>query len=118
MRILQVTDSFKPVIGGLERHVETLAQEQARRGHHVAVATLSRAAHPGGEADGAPAVYRLEGWSRILGPFYASPERRLHPTSPDPGLMQQLRRVIAHEHPHIIHAHGWIVYSLLPLMPG
>jgi hypothetical protein len=40
MRILQVTDFYRSVIGGLERHVETLSQELIRLGHAVTVVTL------------------------------------------------------------------------------
>lgn len=39
MHILQVTDFYRPVIGGLERHVETLSQELIRLGHTVTVVT-------------------------------------------------------------------------------
>ena len=115
MRILQLTDFYPPVIGGLERHVQTLAHELARRGHEVAVATLAHPSAPAFEQDGSVRVHRLSGWHRALAPFYQSPERPFHPTVPDPGVMAALRRVIAREQPEIINAHSWLLYSLLPL---
>jgi hypothetical protein len=33
---------------------------------------------------------------------------------PDPETALGLRHVIAHERPEVIHAHNWIVHSLLP----
>ena len=41
MRILQLTDLYPPVIGGLERHVATLSAEFIRRGHAVTIVTLA-----------------------------------------------------------------------------
>lgn len=115
MRILQLTDFYPPVIGGLERHVQTLAHELAHRGHEVTVATLAHPRAPAFEQDGPVRVHRLTGWHRALTPFYQSPERPFHPTAPDPGVMAALRRVIAREQPEIINAHSWLLYSLLPL---
>ncbi len=44
VRVLQVSDGYPPATGGLERTVQALARELARRGHASEVATLS---HPG-----------------------------------------------------------------------
>ncbi len=127
MRILMLSDFYPPTVGGLERHVQALAHELVRRGHDVAVATLQ----PGGEdahgtgtraapceEDGDGSIvrlYRLAGWSRALAPFYENQARPFHPTVPDPGIVAALRRVVAAERPHIVHAHGWMLYSFLPL---
>ena len=40
MRVLMLSEFYPPIIGGMERHVQTLSHELVRRGHHVAVATL------------------------------------------------------------------------------
>jgi glycosyltransferase involved in cell wall biosynthesis len=116
VRILQLTDFYKPVIGGLERHVEVLAQELARRGHQVAVATLAQRGAPAYEQADGVRVYRLGSWSQALRPFYVHAERRFHPPMPDAGVVTALRGVIRRERPQIIHAHGWILYSALPLV--
>lgn len=115
MRILQLTDFYRPVIGGLERHVEVLAHDLARRGHRVSVATLTNPTAPTRERDGDLSIYRLGGWHRALAPFYQDADRRFHPTAPDPGVIAGLRAVIRRERPDVIHAHGWILYFALPL---
>lgn len=52
MRIVQVCPFFKPHIGGVESHVEIVATELARRGHHVTVLTSRHARTlPRGERD-------------------------------------------------------------------
>src|SRR5438128_7605427 len=115
MRILMVSDFYPPIIGGLERYVQTLAHELLRRGHQVSVATLWHEGSPGYELDAGVRVHRLAGWNRLLAPFYESSARQFHPTAPDPGVMAGLRHVVARERPDIVHAHGWMLYSFLPL---
>ena len=116
MRILQVPDFYPPVLGGMERQVQTLSQELARRGHQVAVATSPHPEAPGYEQDGKVRIYRPKGWQRALTPFYRSGERPFHPTVPDPGLIAALWRIIQIERPDIINSYGWITYSLLPII--
>jgi glycosyl transferase family 4 len=53
VRILQLTDLYAPVIGGLERHVATLSAELQRLGHVVTVVTL--------RPDGLPAEEVIDG---------------------------------------------------------
>jgi glycosyltransferase involved in cell wall biosynthesis len=110
-----VSDFYPPIIGGLERYVQTLAHELMRRGHQVAVATLRHEGAPPYELDAGVRVHRLVGWNRLLAPFYASSARQFHPTAPDPGVMAGLRRIVAQERPDVVHAHGWMLYSCLPL---
>jgi rhamnosyl/mannosyltransferase len=42
MRIVHVYKDYYPVLGGIENHVRTVAEEQARRGHDVTVLVTSR----------------------------------------------------------------------------
>ena len=57
MRIVHVTDTYLPTLGGIELHVHDLAQQQARRGHDVLVVagTTRGAAHD----EAGPAVVRV-----------------------------------------------------------
>lgn len=117
MRILQLTDLYWPVIGGLERFVEILSGSLAGRGHTVDVVTGATATAPAGrlETDGA-VVHRVTGWQHtLLAPFYASAERPFHPTVPDPGMMRAMRRVVEQTRPDVVHAHSWNVLSMLPV---
>lgn len=115
MRILLFADFYPPVLGGMERHVQTVAHEFVRRGHSVAVATLAHEGSPAYENDCGVRIYRLPGWNRALKPFYASADRQFHPTMPDPGVISGLRHVVERERPEIIHGRGWMLYSYLPL---
>jgi glycosyltransferase involved in cell wall biosynthesis len=115
MRIMELTDFYHPIIGGLERHVETLSKEFIRLGHSVVVVTLQ----PGGQAseeviDGVR-VIRISGWSQRLTPLYADATHPFHPTAPDPGAVAALRRVIRQEQPTVVNSNSWIGYSFLPL---
>jgi glycosyltransferase involved in cell wall biosynthesis len=115
MRILMLSEFYPPLIGGTERHVQTLARELVRRGHHVAIATLEHQGSPVFENDEGVHVYRLKGWHRALTPFYQDATRQFHPPLPDPGLMAGLRRVVEKEHPDIVHTRGWMSYSFAGL---
>lgn len=119
MRILQVTDCYPPpLLGGRDLLVQMLSHELVRRGHEVEVVSLAGPRGPRIEFDGAVRVHRLAGWSRILGPLYANPEKPFHPTLPDPGLVRVLGRLLRERRPQIVHAHSWLLYSLLPLLPS
>lgn len=118
MRILHVSDNYPPQVGGLELQVQQLTQELARRGHEVRVATLAGRQPAGVELDGDVAVHRIAGWSRTLNTVYGDPSWPFHPTLPDPGVVRALRAVIKEFRPHVVHAHSWIIYSVLPIVPS
>jgi glycosyltransferase involved in cell wall biosynthesis len=118
MRILQAIDCYPPpLIGGHALQVRMTAQELARRGHDVEVAALAGPQGPVDETDGDVTVHRLEGWSRALSRFSVEPERALHPTIADPGLVRSIGHLLERFRPDVVHAHGWILHSLLPLLP-
>jgi glycosyltransferase involved in cell wall biosynthesis len=118
MHVLQLTDFYRPVIGGLERHVETLSRELIRCGHTVTVATLQTGDDPAEEILDGVRVIRIRGWSGSLSALHADVARPFHPTVPDPGAMTALRRVIQRERPAVVHSHSWIQYSYFPLHHG
>jgi glycosyltransferase involved in cell wall biosynthesis len=114
LRVLHLTDLYRPVIGGLERHVEGLARAQAQRGHDVAVATLSVRDQPRREVLDGIRIYRLGSLSHRLR-LHRDVSQPYHPTVPDPDLMRGLRRVVTNEQPDVVHGHSWLAYSFLPL---
>lgn len=118
MRVLMLTQSFAPVVGGEERVVEDQASELVRRGHHVAIATLEQ---PGGESltecRGAR-VHTLRTSRNRFSVLSRGVKRHHAPPLPDPDTVIDLRRVIAEERPDVVHAHNWIVHSYLPLDRG
>ncbi len=115
MRILNLSDFYRPTIGGLERHVETLSREFIELGHEVDVVTLRVGDRPAHEVCDGVRVHRISGWSAALAPYYADPSRPFHPTVPDPGLVATLRRIIAAVRPDVVHSHSWLQYSYFPL---
>jgi glycosyltransferase involved in cell wall biosynthesis len=115
MRIVQLTDFYRPVIGGLERHVETLSRELVRLGHTVTVVTLQTADQPHEEVLDGVRVIRIRGWSTGLSALHADTARPFHPTIPDPGAVMALRSALQRERPDVVHSHSWLQYSYLPL---
>jgi glycosyltransferase involved in cell wall biosynthesis len=114
MRILMLTQSYPPVVGGEERAIEDLAAELAGRDHEVTVATLRQ---PGPEPRQTPGVRVRALRSSVyrLRRFYGDPERRHAPPLPDPETVLDLRRLLFEERPDVVHAHNWAVHSYLPL---
>lgn len=110
-----LTQSYAPVVGGVERLVEDLSAELAGRGHEVSVASLRQ---PGSEAeptqDGVElhalgsSTYRMPG-------IRPDNERRHAPPLPDPETLLDLRHLLRRERPDVIHAHNWLIHSYLPL---
>lgn len=95
MRILHITDTFAPIMGGIETQVQQLARYQSHS-NDVAVVTTT-AAHPGDhgrsvEHDGAVTVFRLA--ARIPGNL------PIHPLSPlhVPHAIRSFRPDVVHLH--------------------
>lgn len=115
MRILMLTQSYPPIIGGEAIHVRTLGVELAARGHDVAVVTLWYQGQEELELDHGVRVYRVRSSTARIPWLFSDAVRRRAPTFPDPGVMLALRHIIRKERPEIVHAHNWLVYSFLPL---
>jgi glycosyltransferase involved in cell wall biosynthesis len=115
LHILQLTDFYHLVTGGLERHVATLSEEFIRLGHSVAVVTLQSGDLPAEETVDGVRVIRIRGWSQKLSRSYADAAHPFHPAAPDPGTVTALRRVVRREQPAVVHSHSWLRYSYFPL---
>jgi glycosyltransferase involved in cell wall biosynthesis len=115
MKILQLAQLYPPVIGGEERHVHNLARMLATRGHEVHVATqaLDGRPTPSTDEDGVT-VHRLSSLGARLPVIHEDPERPHALPMPDPFMTIGLRKLIAEIQPDVIHAHNWIVNSVLP----
>lgn len=121
MRILLAAQFFPPVIGGEERHVFNLASELVARGHEVAVATQATRDDSGSIApptetlSNGVRIHRLRS-SLMAMPFvYSDGSRPHHAPVPDPQLTRALARVVEAEQPEVVHAHNWIVNSVVAL---
>ncbi len=111
MRILQLSQFFPPVLGGEERHVLNLSRALALD-HEVVVGTYG--AHDViDDVEGLP-VHRIRPVTSRLPGIYQG-ERQHAPPAPDPSVVRALGRLIDEVRPDVVHAHNWIVHSLLPL---
>ena len=115
MRILMLTQFYPPIIGGEERHVATLSNALAARGHEVSVATLRHQNLPELEVERGVRLHRVRGSMQRVGRLFSEQSRQYAPPFPDPEVLAGLRRIIQDEHPDIVHAHNWIVHSFTPL---
>jgi glycosyltransferase involved in cell wall biosynthesis len=114
LRILMLTQSYAPVVGGEERMVEDLSRELTDRGHEVAIATLSQPLGEPTQEEGMR-VYTLGSSTARIPRMHIDVERRHAPPAPDPETVLELSRVLREERPDVVHAHNWIVNSYLPL---
>lgn len=115
MRILMLTQSYAPVVGGEERVVEDLSRELADRGHGVSVATLTRPLDGVAGRDPRIPVHVLRSTVQRVRRLHRDAERRHAPPVADPETVVALREVLADERPDVVHAHNWLVHSYLPL---
>jgi len=113
LRILHATDSFLPNVGGLELAIAALLRGQVRRGRVVAVATGPHPDAPGREDIDGGQIHRLPmAMARVPG-AYADPTHLFFPPIPDPRFARAFADLVRDFRPDVIHAHGWILYSVL-----
>lgn len=115
MRILHVTDSYLPTIGGAERAVQGLARQRVAEGHQPLILTgLHPDAPPDEILSGIPIMRRPMLTQRIPGAL-ANPNRPFHATLLDPIFMRAVREALERHAPDVIHCHGWSRFSVLPV---
>jgi len=109
-----LTQSYAPIVGGIEHMVESISTELAKRGHEVIVATLRQ---PNSEPVGSELVpaYGLDSAVHNLPGLNLEEERRHAPPGPDPRTTWELRRMMKSFRPDVVHAHDWLIHSYLPL---
>lgn len=115
MRVLIASEFFNPVPGGRESAVAGLGAALARRGHDVTVATLALPGLPLDERIGSVQVRRIRATLQRVPWIYKEAGRPHVPPVPDPVTVRDLGRVLAESRPDIVHAHDWLVHSLLPV---
>jgi glycosyltransferase involved in cell wall biosynthesis len=115
MLIMQLTDFYNPIIGGVQSYVAALSKGLARLGHTAVVVTIQPGDLPEEETIDGVRVIRIRSWSQHLTRFYADSSHPFHPPAPDPGAVAALRRLIRQEQPAIVHSHSWLNHSFSPL---
>jgi glycosyltransferase involved in cell wall biosynthesis len=111
MRLLLVTDSYPPLVGGADFQTQALARAMQAAGHEVTVATPWQPGLAETESDGGVLVRRTRALTMRVPWFSKDPGRRHHPPFPDPGTVIGLRRIIRSFRPDLVHAYGWVSYS-------
>lgn len=112
MRILIATDHFPPFIGGAHRQAQLIARAMAERGHEVAVATPWHGGLPRVEEEGGVTVHRVRQLRTLFRPLVRDDRQRHQPPFPDPVTVAGLRKLIAEFQPEVIHAYGWLAFSV------
>ena len=110
-----LTQSYAPIVGGVERIVEDLSTELAGRGHEVGVATLRQLDSDRVPSQSGVEVHTLRSSTYRLPGIRLDNERRHAPPAPDPETVLDLRRLLRRERPDVVHAHNWLIHSYLPL---
>ena len=114
MRLIELTDLYRPAIGGLEHFVALLSEELAQRGHEVHVVTSAVPSVPAVERSAGVTVHRLPLLYQKLVPRLSQDAARpFHPPAPDPLFRRLLAEVVQEVKPDVIHAHAWSVFSCL-----
>jgi glycosyltransferase involved in cell wall biosynthesis len=117
MRILHLNVLYPPLVrGGAERFVATLAQEQAKLGHEVAVATLTPTPQPPSKENGV-LVHRIghadlfwfEEW-----PKHAAPVRYVNKlfANWNPVILNRVRKVVDSFRPDVMNSHCMVAFSV------
>jgi glycosyltransferase involved in cell wall biosynthesis len=118
MRILHLSTLYPPhVVGGAERSVELLAEEQVSQGHDVGVACIERQAEPAAVRNGVT-VYRmahsnlfwLEDW-----PKFSQTARNYQKVKQqwNTAIERQFSKIIKDFRPDIINTHSMVDISTL-----
>jgi glycosyltransferase involved in cell wall biosynthesis len=118
LRVLMVTDEYRPYIGGAGRCMELFARELARMGHTVAVATAWHPDAPAFEDDGLVQVHRVRDVPSRMRWISEDPRRHTPPPFPDPEAVWRLRRLIREFKPDLIPAYGWLAHSAAAALIG
>jgi glycosyltransferase involved in cell wall biosynthesis len=108
MKILLASDFFPPSPGGLEAHVQRLANALIRRGHQVAVVTCTA------QPDPLPGSAAIVSANTVLGrapQLFQEGGRPYPPPFPDATFRRTVNLLTDRWQPDVIHAHGWCAFS-------
>jgi glycosyltransferase involved in cell wall biosynthesis len=115
MRIVMLSQFYPPVIGGEERHVITLSESLAMRGHEVTVISLAHPERaPEVESRGVT-VLSVNGSMQRVDAIFSESARRHAPPFPDPELGYKLAAMMRTLKPDVVHGHNWLSRSFVPV---
>jgi glycosyltransferase involved in cell wall biosynthesis len=112
LRVLIVTDYYRPLIGGSIRSVELLARRLTQLGHTVAIATSWQQGAPAEEEHEGVRVHRVRDLSSRIRWVSEDPYKHNPPPFADPEAAWRLRRLVKEFQPDLVHSYGWISHSV------
>lgn len=112
MKIIHVSDSYLPTIGGLERSIESISKVQVAEGHEVVVISSQHPDEPEEKIVDGIKVYRRQMFIQKLN-VMEDPRRPFHPPMNDPMFVNHLTEIFLKEKPDIIHSHAWSTISVI-----
>ncbi|HWA52838.1 MAG TPA: glycosyltransferase, partial [Solirubrobacterales bacterium] len=118
MKVLLVTDSYPPLVGGATFWSQQVARLMSARGHAMTVATTWQPQTEPFEMDDAVAVHRLRDLTSRVPGISADPYRHNPPPFPDPEAVLRLRRLIRRIEPDLVHSYGWLTHSVAAALLG
>jgi glycosyltransferase involved in cell wall biosynthesis/GT2 family glycosyltransferase len=118
LRVLLVTDSYPPLVGGATFWSQQVARQMSARGHSITVATTWQPETEPFEMDGEVAVHRLRDLTSRVPAISADPYRHNPPPFPDPEAVLHLRRLIKRVRPDLVHSYGWLTHSVAAALLG
>jgi glycosyltransferase involved in cell wall biosynthesis len=118
VRILLISDSYPPLVGGATRAAKQLADAMAARGHAVEVVTVAQPGAAEREAEGAVVVNRVRSTTQRFPGLSEDPYRENAPPYPDPELVARIRRIVGRFGPDVVHSYGWLTPSAALALTG
>lgn len=118
MRVLLISDSYPPLVGGATRSTQQLAHQLLLRGHQVTVVTAWQRKQPTEEDDQGVQVFRVRDLTSRVPGLSADPYRHTPPPWPDPEAVIRLRRIIRSRKPDVVQSYGWLTYSAAVALLG
>ena len=119
LRILMVSDEWRPYIGGAGLCMELFADALVELGHTVEVATAWHETAPAFERTGAGVtVHRVRDLPSRARWISESADRHTPPPFPDPEAVRSLRKLIKAFRPDLIPAYGWLAHSAVVALTG
>lgn len=113
MKILMISDFYPPFIGGMCNYVQTLSKNLVKKGHQVIVCSIGNKWLSNLVNNYGVKVIRFEGFFQSIPFLFKNLNERYPPPIRDFCISRKLEKIIIDEKPDIIHAHGWLLYSLL-----
>jgi glycosyltransferase involved in cell wall biosynthesis/GT2 family glycosyltransferase len=111
LRVLIVSDSAPPLIGGANRSLELLSRRLTAQGHSVTVATAWQEGLPEHESIDGVEIHRIRDLTSRARWVSEDPYKHNPPPFPDPEAVRELRRLIRETQPDLVHAYGWLAHS-------